>query len=115
MWSVETEGAIRSTPVLDKQNVYFGTAGGAVLALDRSTGAQRWSAALGGDPVESPVTLDSGSAYVGDTAGVLRRLKLSTGQVDWSFKTEAKILGAATVAGPLVLVGSYDRNLYGVA
>ena len=42
LWSVQTEGPIRSTPTVSGGIVYVGSSDGSLYALDRASGSRLW-------------------------------------------------------------------------
>lgn len=63
-------GGVWATPALHRDVVYAATNSGKLLALDRSSGAQRWALELPGPTWQSPVVVDD-VLLQGDCSGVL--------------------------------------------
>ena len=83
--------------------------------MDIATGAILWTTKTEGLTYGGPVQDASGTLYVGTSGGKVFALDADTGDVAWSLAvSDASINGAPVVAGDLLLVGSTDRNLYGV-
>ncbi len=81
--------------------IVIGDVGGAVIALDARTGAERWRRGTGSYVYSSPAVAD-GTVYIGSYDGVLRALDLGTGGVRWSFRAGGRISGSATVVDGVV-------------
>jgi len=114
-WSFETGKAIVSSPVVGAGRVVFGCDDGHVYCLDAASGEQRWSFDTG-DIVEAPAALADGRCFVGSSSGLFLALDLTSGKELWRRETDDKILGGANLVRvgeeTLVVVGSYDSNLY---
>jgi len=54
-WEFETKGAVYSTPLLDEDNVYIGSADHNFYALDKETGEKRWEFPTKGEIHSQPV------------------------------------------------------------
>jgi len=93
-----------STPALYKDVVIAATNGGKLLALDRETGAERWTIKLPGPTWQSPVTVENTLVY-GDCNGVLRGYDVSDTKVVPPQLWELK-LGGCIEATPAVWEGS---------
>lgn len=93
-----------SSPALYKDVVIAATNGGKLLALDRETGAERWTIKLPGPTWQSPVTVENTLVY-GDCNGVLRGYDVSDTKVTPPQLWEVK-LGGCLEATPAVWEGS---------
>jgi outer membrane protein assembly factor BamB len=78
-----------------------------VIAVDASTGAERWRVGTGGYVYGSPAIAD-GTVYIGSYDNNLYALDLQTGARRWSFDVGARISGSATVVDGIV----YTARLY---
>lgn len=84
VWDFPLPNAVTSSPLVVGDVVYTTAWDGNVYALDRATGAQRWSFATGARAVQaSVVQAPDGSLLVGDGEAVVWRLDAS-GAVVWS-------------------------------
>lgn len=93
-----------TSPALYKDVVIAATNGGKLLALDRETGAERWTIKLPGPTWQSPVTVENTLIY-GDCNGVLRGYDVSDTKVVPPQLWELK-LGGCLEATPAVWEGS---------
>ncbi len=136
-WKFATGDRIVSSPVWDRNILYFGGDDGNVYAVEAETGRQIWKHATNG-PVPSTPTVSEGTVYVTSYDGKLYALNSKTGAVKWKFATagerrfEAKglhgllpanqtiadpydvFLSSPVVAQGAVYFGSGDSNFYAV-
>jgi len=134
-WTFPTGDRIVSSPVWNKNVLYFGGDDGNVYAVDAETGRQIWKHATGGPVCATPAVGD-GTVYIGSYDGKFYALNAQTGAVKWKFSTggerrfEAKglhglqpktqtiadpfdvFLSSPVVAQGAVYFGSGDGNLY---
>lgn len=116
-WQVSVGEAVLSSAVVDEQRVYLGVKSGAILALDRQTGAELWKVMSKGS-VEAPPLRLGNLLIVGSRDGVMRALEASTGREVWTHEAKAEITAPAVpVPGPPggapgVVYGAYDGKIY---
>ncbi len=110
-WTHSIGGDVFSSPAVAGDLVVIGTPDGAVIGLDRATGAQRWSTPTEG-PVRSSPAVDGTAAYVGSDDGYLYALDLATGSVRWRADLGYQIVSSPALGDGVVVVGA-DR-LYGI-
>ena len=96
--------------------VYFGVYnwGGSdnqTVCLDEATGAEIWTADIGGDSTSTPAVHD-GVVFIGSDDGKLYALDAATGKKIWSFQTGDQVWSAPAVADGKVFFGSWDHTLY---
>jgi outer membrane protein assembly factor BamB len=114
VWSVPVSGGAdgsgpEPSPVVADATVYAGSPGGVLYALDRTTGAVRWSITLHAGASLSTPAVARGTVYVGVGAPVddLTAVSAATGAVRWSRHTDASgWVDAPTVAAGRVFVGT---------
>ena len=117
LWTFETEGEIRSSPVVDRDSVYIGSTDGKVYALRIKDGRKNWEFDTG-NAVEAPPLILGGKVYVGSLDGMLFAIDGKSGKLLWSQEAGNRIVGSANWVdaaggrGALILVGSYDSILY---
>ncbi len=108
VWSIADQDAavagVWATPALHGDLLYVPTTGGRLLALDRATGAIRWSKQLPDHLWSSPVVVDD-VLLQGDCAGVLHAYDVSQPALDppelWSVE-----IGGCIESTPAVWDGS---------
>ncbi|WP_308315879.1 PQQ-binding-like beta-propeller repeat protein [Streptomyces sp. CC228A] len=103
LWSFATQEE-PGAPVVDGSTVYVHDYGGALHALDTSSGEPRWSYRLGSAVVADPL-VDRGAVYVGAKDGTLHVLDAKSGKARWSVRADAEIVTAPRVFGAAVYFG----------
>jgi eukaryotic-like serine/threonine-protein kinase len=78
-WSFGADESIWSTPVTDGMNIYFGSLGRKVYAVNTQTGSQVWVQKLDGAILGSPVLGTDNELYVGSYNGTLYALNTADG------------------------------------
>ena len=125
VWSVpalelgfEGAGGSWSTPALAGEVVYFTTAAGRVLAIDRATGTILWEQQIGSPAIGSPVVVD-GTLLQGDCSGHLYAWDVSDPASDpslrWTLDLGDCIESTPAVWHGWIYVGTREGYLYGVA
>jgi outer membrane protein assembly factor BamB len=108
-----------SSPVVERDAVYFGSGDGNVYALDAGSGAMRWKFPTG-DVVHASPALVDGVLYVGSWDSYFYALDAATGKQKWRFHggedplvhNQVGFQSSAAVANGVVYVGCRDSNLY---
>lgn len=121
LWSLPTEGRIRSTPALAGGTVVVGSADGSVYAADAASGELRWRFDTGGraldsgdfgydrKTVQSSPAIADGRVFVGSRKGSLYAIDLETGTGLWEASHGLSwVNGAPAVADGRVFAGSSD-------
>ena len=117
IWKFKTGGEIKSSPVIDNDLVFIGSADANVYAVDLETGHKVWSYQTG-DAIEATPCLIKGDVFIGSTDNILYALDANSGQLKFKYETNGQILGAANWTRSSdgqsiwILVGSYDNILY---
>jgi hypothetical protein len=125
VWSVpalelgfEGAGGSWSTPALAGDVVYFTTAAGRVLAIDRSTGTVLWERQIASPTIASPVVVD-GTLLQGDCSGHLYAWDVSDPNAQptlrWNLDLGDCIESTPAVWQGWLFVGTREGFLYGVA
>jgi outer membrane protein assembly factor BamB len=79
LWSFSADQAIWGTPVSDGKNVYFGTLGRKVYAVNVQTGKQTWVQKVDGAVLGSPLLGTGNTLYVGSYGGTVYALNTADG------------------------------------
>jgi outer membrane protein assembly factor BamB len=117
LWKFKTGGPIKSSPVIDDDLVFVGSADANIYAIDLEKGSRVWAYKTT-DAVEATPCVLNGSVFVGSADGFLYALDAQSGSLKWKYQTEGEILGAANWTrspdgqGVWILVGSYDNKLH---
>jgi eukaryotic-like serine/threonine-protein kinase len=85
-WRVATGGDVISSPTVAGNVVYIGSGDGKLYALDRATGATKWTYDAR-DPIASSPAIGGGLAYAGTRDGHFFAVDVSTGAERWRFGT----------------------------
>ncbi len=114
---VEGAGGSWSTPALYGDLVYFTTAAGRVLAVERDTGDIRWERQIGAPAIGSPVVVD-GVLIQGDCAGDLWAWDVSEPEADpvllWKLHFSDCIESTPAVWRGWIYLGTRQGYLYGL-
>jgi outer membrane protein assembly factor BamB len=112
--SVQLEAQTGATPAVVGDQLYVGTMGNQVLAVDWKKGEVLWKFEVGKNP--RPFLA---SAAVTETLVIaasqdkqIHALDRKTGKEVWHFTTGGKVDSSPVVVGQRVFVGSQDGNLY---
>lgn len=114
VWVRRVGGDVRHTPAIAHDTVYVTTLQGKVVALDATTGNERWRTDLGVEISASP-TVAGEAILIGTKSGAVFGLEAQTGAVLWDFKTAGTITASPIVAGDTMYVASHDGVLYAVS
>lgn len=98
--------------------VYFGVynfvgTGDQTICLDEATGAEIWTANVGGNSTSTPA-VHNGRVFIGSDDNHLYALDAATGTVIWRFLAKDSIWTAPAVADGVVYMGSLDHTFYAV-
>ncbi len=114
----EDAGGSWSTPALYGDRVFFTTAAGRVLAVDRATGAITWEAQIGAPAIGSPVVV-GGTLVQGDCSGHLYAWDvadpLATPTLSWRMDLGDCIESTPAAWKGWLFVGTREGYVYGVA
>ena len=115
-WKHEAAKPVKATAVSDGERFYIGDSKGKFYALAAADGKPAWTFDAK-DSIEGSALLAGGQVIFGTLEGTIYCLEAATGKETWKFKTEGEVRAAPNVferkdGPPLILVGSYDANLY---
>ena len=94
LYSFQTDGGIKSSPVVSSGTIFIGSAGGVMYALNLTNGREKWNFKTR-NGIEAPALLVDGALIFGTLDGTLYRLNASTGEEIWNYKTDNQIIGSA--------------------
>lgn len=121
-----TNGGAFASPAVGQRELseltYFNVArtkeGGTLFAVEKATGALRWSRGIGSYGWSSPVLVytKAGAGYVvqGNSKGALRLIDGLSGQVIAETKLGTNIEGSPAVYGDMIVVGTRGGRIHGV-
>ena len=108
----QADQAIWGTPVSDGTNVYFGTLGRHVYAVNAQTGKQNWVQTVTGAIIGSPVLGLDNTLYIGTYGGALVALNSQNGEILKQDNTSSWIWSGPAQDGTNVYVGDASGMLY---
>ena len=120
-WEFETKGAVYSTPLLDENYLYIGSADHNFYALDKETGEKLWEFQTKGE-IHSSACLKGDLIFFASGDGNLYVVDKNSGKDVWQFKSNGEktydlwdyYLSSPKVDGALVYWGSGDGNVYAI-
>ncbi|WP_158308644.1 PQQ-binding-like beta-propeller repeat protein [Halobacterium salinarum] len=90
--------------VVESHDPFDGENAGAVTALNRQTGAERWQTEMSDCILAAPTVVDD-TAYVGCHDQTLYAIDVDSGKIKWSYETLGDIFSPPSVANETVYVG----------
>jgi len=109
-WKMRTGGPLISSPVVDRNYVYFGSTDGKLYCVNTQTGKERWSFDAH-KPITSTPAVNEGIVYFGGQ-DYFYALNAKDGKEVWKFPLTKPISGAPCITNNLILFGSLDYRLY---
>lgn len=88
-WRFDAGSPVRSTPLVDKKNVYFGTAAGEFCAIERATGKLVWKFSTGKAVHSSPASQE-GRIFFSDNGQTVYCLQENNGGLLWQLNMGPK-------------------------
>ncbi len=122
-WSFRTDGAVRSTPLYYKGEVFIGSTDNNLYALNSKTGELNWKFKTGGPVNSSPAIDDKGNVFFLSADNYLYSVNAVSGILNWKFKTGTDLpykwsfdylLSSPAVSDNEIYFGSGDGNLYSI-
>jgi len=110
-WSFQADQSIWGTPVTDGTNVYFGTLGRKLYAVNATSGEQAWAQSLDGAVLGAPLLGPDGTLYVGTYGSLLYAIDPRDGSILWSEAVSSWIWGGPALAGDRLVVGDGNGDL----
>jgi outer membrane protein assembly factor BamB len=116
-WSRNLPSESESSPLIDRDKLYFGSQNGTVYALNAKNGSVLWTYRAAGAVKASP-TLKDGALYFGDYSGSVQAISEKTGRRFWRSGSEGALLGSGTfystaaVIYGRVFLGNTDGRVY---
>ena len=110
-WTFPADQSIWGAPVSDGTNVYFGTLGRKMYAVNAKTGKQVWMQSLDGAVLGSPVLGSGNALFVGTYGGTLYALNNADGKTLWSKPASSWIWSGPVSDGTNLYVGDANGKL----
>ena len=111
LWSFAADQSIWGTPVTDGTNVYFGTLGKKVYAVNIQSHQQVWMQTLDGAILGSPALGKGNLLYVGSYGGTLYALNTADGKTAWTKTATSWIWNGPVLDGDSLYVGDANGKL----
>jgi eukaryotic-like serine/threonine-protein kinase len=111
-WVFKADQSIWGTPVTDGTNLYFGTLGRKVYAVNAATGTEVWKQTVEGAVLGSPVLGSNGLLYVATYSGSLYALDPATGNTRWQKTASSWIWSAPALDGSSLYFGDGQGTFY---
>jgi outer membrane protein assembly factor BamB len=112
IWRAELGVRVHAAPALAADRVYVPLEDGRVVALDVTSGAQKWAHKLGGPPNEM-LALDD-RVYVGSDDNYFYCLMARNGEIAWRWRTGGDVIGVPVIDQHRVYFVSRDNVLRGL-
>ncbi len=111
VWSIALDERIMSGVSVDHENVYIGSESGRLIALDRKSGTERWSANLLSEILAPVATTEQQRVVVRTADGKVRALNSRDGVELWSYEREVPVLTLRGTSSPVVSGGKVFAGL----
>jgi outer membrane protein assembly factor BamB len=111
-WTFPADQPIWGTLVSDGTNVYFGTLGRKMYAVNAQTGKQVWVQKLDGAILGTPVLGTDNTIYVGSYVGTIYALDTATGSARSLAKASSWIWSGPALDGDTLYFGDANGSLY---
>ncbi|MCE8423735.1 MAG: PQQ-binding-like beta-propeller repeat protein [Candidatus Methanoperedens sp.] len=114
IWLTLVGKIVESSPSIGEGIIAFGTDGGDIIALDASTGIQKWSYNTGVSDIKSSPVISNGTIIIGSNDGSIYALTTEKGNLKWKYTTGDNIESSPCVKNGVVYVGSRDSNFLAI-
>ncbi len=111
-WTFTADQSIWGMPVTDGTNVYFGSLGKKVYAVNAATGKQVWVHSLDGAVLGSPVVGKGNILYVGTYGGSVFGLNTASGESVWTKQASSWIWSGPVLDGASLYVGDANGKVF---
>ncbi len=118
----KTDGAVRSTPAVYQNKIYFGSGDGYMYCLDENSGNPLWKFKSGGAITSSPA-ISNNKIYFASKDDFLYCINSDNGEQMWKFNLGKDLfyrwefdyyMSSPTILSGVVYIGSGDGNLYAI-
>ena len=105
---------VESSPAIGEGIIAFGTDGGDIIALDASTGKQKWGYDTGFIDLKSSPVIADGGVFIGSNDGSLYAINSVNGTLKWKYSTSDNVESSPSVKNGVVYFGSRDSNFFAI-
>ncbi len=122
-WKFDGGAAIRSTPVSDGRNIFFGTEKGEFYSISNANGKMNWKF-VAPTPIHSSPAIHNGNVFFSDSKQTLYALASANGKLLWQYSIGQNkpyswkfdfFWSSPTISGDTLFIGSGDGNLYAIS
>jgi len=119
-WRFFARAPVRSTPLIDGNNIFFGNTQGSFYAVEKTSGKLIWQYDTG-FPINSSAASQNGTIFFSDNKQTVYALKENTGQLAWKFDMAVKqdypwrfdyYYSSPTLYHDKLIIGGDDGYLY---
>ena len=114
IWSSIAGKVSESSPAVGEGIIAFGTDGGAIVALDASTGKEKWRYDTGVSDIKSSPVITDGTIIIGSDDGSVYAFSTDKGTLKWKYSTSDNVESSPSVKNGVVYFGSKDSNFFAV-
>jgi outer membrane protein assembly factor BamB/tRNA A-37 threonylcarbamoyl transferase component Bud32 len=111
LWTFSTDDEIRSSPLCNREVVFFGSYDTNLYALNAKSGDFLWKATTKAGICSSPAVMDDLLVF-GSEDNYLYALDARRGSQLWTYRTGAAVRSSPKIYKDMVYVGSDDQNIY---
>ncbi|MFZ3384794.1 MAG: PQQ-binding-like beta-propeller repeat protein [Candidatus Methanoperedens sp.] len=112
IWSKLIGKVAESSPAAGEGIIAFGTDGGDIVALDASTGKEKWRYDIGEIEIKSSPVIADGTVFVGSNDGSVYAFTTEKGTLKWKYSTSNNVVSSPSVKNGVVYFGSTDSNFF---
>jgi outer membrane protein assembly factor BamB len=105
---------VESSPAIGEGIIAFGTDGGDIIALDASTGKQKWGYDTGIIDIKSSPVIADGAIFIGSNDGSVYAIYTANGTLKWKYSTSDNVHSSPSVKNGVVYFGSRDSNFFAI-
>lgn len=110
-WKFVTSSSIVSSPVLDGDNIIFGTLNRSFYSVDLLNGLLNWNFNDSKGWFWAEPVLDSGIIYASNLDGNIYAIRSNSGQIMWIYKTENPIISSPVIIDDFLIFISKQGEL----
>ncbi len=111
LWSFATDDEIRSSPLCNREVVFFGSYDTNLYALNAKTGDFIWKATTKAGICSSPAIVDD-LLVVGSEDNYIYAIDARRGSQMWAYRSGAAVRSSPKLYKEMVFFGSDDQNIY---